>query len=94
MCIGVPMITWPMFVHHFYNEKLIVQVLKIGVRIGVDLGTQWSEEENGGVSVKSEDIRRAMDEVMDEREEGEKIRKRARELWEMAKSPMEEGVSS
>lgn len=94
VCAGVPMITWPMFAEQFYNEKLIVQVLKIGVRVGVDVCMQWGEEENGGIYVKREDIRRALDEVMDEREEGEERRKRARELGEMAKSAMEEGGSS
>lgn len=52
---GVPMITWPMFAEQFFNEKLIVQVLKIGVRIGVEvvvdpMETQKSEsfrEERG-----------------------------------------------
>lgn len=94
VCAGVPMITWPMFAEQFYNEKLIVQVLKIGVRVGVDVCMHWGEEENDGIYVKREDIRRAIDEVMDEREEGEERRKRARELGEMAKSAMEEGGSS
>lgn len=91
---GVPMITWPMFAEQFYNEKLIVQVLRIGVRIGVEVCMEWGEEKNGGIYVKKEDIKKAVDEVMDEGEEGEERRKRARELGEMAKSATEEGGSS
>nr|DAD28608.1 TPA_asm: hypothetical protein HUJ06_030076 [Nelumbo nucifera] len=45
VCAGVPMITWPMFAEQFCNEKLIVQILKIGVRIGVDVQCKWGEEE-------------------------------------------------
>ncbi|XVE93402.1 hypothetical protein REPUB_Repub01dG0189000 [Reevesia pubescens] len=32
---GVPMVTWPVFADQFYNEKLLTQVLKIGVDVGV-----------------------------------------------------------
>ncbi|KAH7658736.1 UDP-glucuronosyl/UDP-glucosyltransferase protein [Dioscorea alata] len=32
---GVRMITWPMYAEQFYNEKLVADVLKIGVSVGV-----------------------------------------------------------
>ena len=32
---GVPMVTWPLSVEQFYNEKLVTRVLKIGVNVGV-----------------------------------------------------------
>ncbi|KAI3856282.1 hypothetical protein MKX03_014872 [Papaver bracteatum] len=32
---GVPIITWPLFAEQFYNEKLVIEVLKIGVRVGI-----------------------------------------------------------
>ncbi|KAK8562898.1 hypothetical protein V6N12_010962 [Hibiscus sabdariffa] len=31
---GVPMITWPISAEQFFNEKLVTDVLKIGVRVG------------------------------------------------------------
>ncbi|XP_024628706.1 UDP-glucose flavonoid 3-O-glucosyltransferase 7, partial [Medicago truncatula] len=31
---GVPMITWPIAFEEFYNEKLVTEVLKIGVPVG------------------------------------------------------------
>lgn len=58
VCAGVSVIA--MFVEQFYNEKLIVQVLKIGITIGVDVCMQWGEEDNGGVYVKREDIYRGL----------------------------------
>ncbi|KAA0031313.1 scopoletin glucosyltransferase-like [Cucumis melo var. makuwa] len=32
---GVPMVTWPVAAEQFYNEKLVTEVLKIGVGVGV-----------------------------------------------------------
>ncbi|XP_057983466.1 UDP-glycosyltransferase 73D1-like [Malania oleifera] len=94
ICFGVPMITWPLFAEQFLNEKLIVEVLRIGVRIGVELPTRWGEEEKVGVLVKSEDVEQAIKRLMDGAEEGENRRKRARQLGEKAKETMEEGGSS
>ncbi|KAK9269644.1 hypothetical protein L1049_001421 [Liquidambar formosana] len=93
VCAGVPMITWPMFAEQFYNEKLVVQMLRTGVRIGVEVSMEWGEEEKGGGLVKREKIVKAIEEVMDEGEEGLERRKRARELGEMANKAIEGGSS-
>jgi UDP-glucosyl transferase 73C len=91
---GLPMITWPMFAEQFYNEKLLAQVLRIGVRVGVQACVKRGEEEKPGVFVKREDVKKAIEQLMDEGEEGEERRKRARDLGGMAKRAVEEGGSS
>lgn len=89
---GLPMITWPMFAEQFVNEKLIVEILKTGVGVGVEkISTHLQKEDK---LVTREDITRAIDKLMDEGEEGEERRKRARKVGEMAKSAVEEGGSS
>lgn len=35
---GLPMVTWPLFADQFYNEKLLTDVVRIGVGVGVK---QW-----------------------------------------------------
>nr|UZQ19740.1 UDP-glycosyltransferase 73C3-1 [Gleditsia microphylla] len=90
VCSGVPMITWPMFAEQFFNEKLIVQVLKTGVSIGVEVST----EKAGGVLVRREYVKKAIDQLMDKGDEGEHRRNRARALGEMAHKAVEEGGSS
>lgn len=91
---GVPMITWPMFAEQFYNEKVLVQVLRIGVRVGVEVTVHWGKEDKAAVLIKREDVKKAIEELMDEGEEGKERRKRARALGEMAKREVEEGGSS
>lgn len=100
---GLPMITWPMFAEQFYNDKLIVQVLRTGAGVGakecVSMGVVSADhhdeqEDIDRVKVKSKDIKKAIDEVMDEGEEGEERRRRAWKLGEVAKKAVQEGGSS
>ncbi|XP_043699798.1 anthocyanidin 3-O-glucosyltransferase 4-like [Telopea speciosissima] len=91
---GVPMIIWPMFADQFYNEKLIVQILGIGVRVGVDVSCQMGEGEKFGVYVKEEGVEKAIGILMDGEEEGEVVTKKAREVGEIAIRAVEEGGSS
>ncbi|KAI7751523.1 hypothetical protein M8C21_022435 [Ambrosia artemisiifolia] len=91
---GVPMVTWPQFQEQFYNEKLLVQVLRIGVSVGVQKVVHLGEEEKSGVVVKSEDLRKAIEMVMVDGKESEDRRKRARDLGKMANEAIEEGGSS
>ncbi|XP_010927325.1 scopoletin glucosyltransferase-like [Elaeis guineensis] len=88
---GVPMITWPMFAEQFFNERLIVEVLKVGVGVGVKEFARAGAERR---VVAGEEIRRAVGRVMGGGEEAEEMRRRARELAEMARRAVEEGGSS
>ncbi|CAJ1891026.1 unnamed protein product [Sphenostylis stenocarpa] len=92
---GLPLVTWPLFGDQFLNEKLVTQVLKIGVSVGVEVPVQWGDEERRGVLVKKDDIKRAIWMVMDDDgEEGKERRERVSKLSEMAKIAVEEGGSS
>ncbi|KAG6640436.1 hypothetical protein CIPAW_09G003400 [Carya illinoinensis] len=88
------MLTWPLFGDQFMNEKLVVQVLKIGVRVGVEDPVNWGEEEKTGVLVKKEDVKGAIERLMNEGEEREERRTKVREMGEMAKRAVEDGGSS
>lgn len=91
---GLPMITWPMFAEQFFNEKFIVQVLKIGVRIGVELPVRWGDEEKMGVLVTKLAVSKAIEKLFDDGEEGRKRIERAREVGFKARMAMEDGGSS
>ncbi|RWR84984.1 UDP-glycosyltransferase 73C1-like protein [Cinnamomum micranthum f. kanehirae] len=93
ICAGLPLITWPQFGEQFLNEKLIVNVLKIGVSIGVEAALKWFEEEKN-VLVKMEVVKKAVERLMGSDNEAEERRMRARELAESARKTMEEGGSS
>ncbi|GKA46680.1 UDP-glycosyltransferase 73E1-like protein [Tanacetum coccineum] len=92
VCAGLPMVTWPHLFDQFLNARFITDVLKIGVRIGVKIPADVAEQDKA--LVKKEEVKAAIECLMDEGEEGEQRRKRAQELAEMAKKAMEEGGSS
>ncbi|EXB75921.1 UDP-glycosyltransferase 73C3 [Morus notabilis] len=91
---GVPLVTCPLFAEQFFNEKLVVEVMAIGVSVGVEAAVTWGLEEEAGLVMKSEDVKKAIDKVMDKGDEAEARRKKAREIGEMAKRAIEEGGSS
>ncbi|XP_074578078.1 putative UDP-glucosyl transferase 73B6 [Curcuma longa] len=88
---GVPVITWPLFADQFLNEKLLVDVHRMGIAIGAKLCSLKPEERT---PVKGEQLTKAVDELMGNGEEAEERRKRARALGETARRAVEEGGSS
>ncbi|CAL4951928.1 unnamed protein product [Urochloa decumbens] len=91
---GVPVLTWPNFADQFASEKLLVDVLGVGVRSGVKVPGMNLPEEAEGVHVASADVEKAVAELMDEGPEGAARRARAKEIAAKAKAAMEEGGSS
>ncbi|XP_022762344.1 scopoletin glucosyltransferase-like [Durio zibethinus] len=85
---GVPMVTWPLFAEQFFNEKLVTQVLKVGVAVGVQ---QWVRMV--GDFVQREAIERAVKEIM-KGDKAEETRNRAKALAEAAKKAVENAGSS
>ncbi|KAG0484585.1 hypothetical protein HPP92_008664 [Vanilla planifolia] len=89
---GVPMVTWPHFADQFLNEKLVVDILRTGVSVGVKAPFFYMAAGDDAL-VKSEAVERAVESIMGG-VEGEKIRRRARKFAEKASKVMEEGGSS
>ncbi|KAK7307647.1 hypothetical protein VNO77_40892 [Canavalia gladiata] len=89
---GLPMVTWPLFAEHFFNEKLVVDVLRIGVGVGAKEWRNWNQF--GSEVVKREDIGNAIALLMDGGEEDVEMRKRAKALSDAAKRAIKEGGSS
>nr|KYP52451.1 Anthocyanin 3'-O-beta-glucosyltransferase [Cajanus cajan] len=85
---GLPMVTWPLFAEHFFNEKLVVDVLGIGVPVGAKEWRQWNEF--GSEVVTKEEIGKAIALL----KEDEEIRKRAKKLSDAAKRAIQVGGSS
>ncbi|KAK2418276.1 UDP-glycosyltransferase [Trifolium repens] len=94
ICAGVPMVTWPLFADQFLNETLAVQILKVGVKIGVENPMKWGEEEESSVLIKKEAIISGIERLMDKTSESEERRKKIRELANMAKKAVEKDGSS
>ncbi|KAJ0961461.1 hypothetical protein J5N97_000079 [Dioscorea zingiberensis] len=89
---GKPMLTWPLVFEQFMNERLVVEVHKVGVRVW-DGFRSSSEKEK--VVVPAEAIERAVRKFMEgSGTEGEEMRKRAAEWEEIAGAAVAEGGSS
>lgn len=84
---GVPMVTWPLSYEQFVNEKLLTEVVEIGVGV---------RREGGGGSrvVRGQEVAAAVAAVMGGGEEAEGRRRRAREYAAVARAAVEEGGSS
>ncbi|KAJ8632022.1 hypothetical protein MRB53_025358 [Persea americana] len=77
----------------FFNEKLVTRVLGIGVDLGAHVWAESKEKEKKHV-MGSEEIERAVAQLMGGGDEADERRRRARELGEMAKKAVEKGGSS
>lgn len=90
---GLPMVTWPLFAEQFFHEKLVVEVLKIGVSLGVRKWKNWNEFDTNDI-VKREDIAKAIGLVMTNGKEVEEMRLRAKALSDDGKKAILVGGSS
>ncbi|KAG8082722.1 hypothetical protein GUJ93_ZPchr0014g46724 [Zizania palustris] len=100
---GVPMAAWPFSAEQFINEKLIVDVIGIGVSIGVTKPTEGlltggKDGDGGGgeekAEVGAEQVKRALKSLMDGGVEGEERIKKVEELKAKANHVLQENGSS
>lgn len=90
---GVPMITWPHFSDQFLNEKLVVEVLRVGITLGVTVRSSFAAVTDE-VVVTGDSVKKAVVRLMEGGKEGEERRERARDLSGKAKDAMENGGTS
>ncbi|CAH2051522.1 unnamed protein product [Thlaspi arvense] len=86
ICIGVPLLAWPMMAEQPLNAKMVVEEIKVGVRV---------ETEDGSAQgfVTREELSRKIQEVM-EGETGKLARKNVKEYSKMAKAALVQGTGS
>ncbi|KAF7112487.1 hypothetical protein RHSIM_RhsimUnG0224100 [Rhododendron simsii] len=86
ICAKVPILAWPMMAEQHLNARMVVEELKVGLRV---------QTSNGSVRgfVKSEGLEKMAKELM-EGEMGKEARKKVKEFGEAAKKAKEEGGSS
>jgi len=89
---GLPVITWPMFAEQFYNERLVVDVLKVGVPVGAKENKFWAFSDKDDM-VGRKEIAEAVLQLL-EKEEGREMRMRARKLSGASKKTIEKGGHS
>ncbi|KAG2329128.1 hypothetical protein Bca52824_000308 [Brassica carinata] len=76
------------------SNKPFIWILKAGLKIGVEKFMQYGKEEEIGVTVSKESVRKAVDELMGNNEEAQERRRRVKELSGLANKALEEGGSS
>ncbi|KAJ3686621.1 hypothetical protein LUZ61_015785 [Rhynchospora tenuis] len=92
--LGVPMITWPHFSDQFTNEKLVVDVLGLGVSLGTETVCWMPAGDDKTIWVHRGDIEKAIQKLMGEEEEAEAMRRKVADMADNAKKAMEMGGSS
>ncbi|XP_050366975.1 UDP-glucose flavonoid 3-O-glucosyltransferase 7-like [Argentina anserina] len=92
---GVPMITWPLFGEQFYNEKLVTEILRIGIPVS---STKWVSSFLDVNVEKEASVRRdAIEEAVTRIMVGDEVvnmRRRVEKLGEKAMMAIEDGGSS
>ncbi|XP_042460617.1 scopoletin glucosyltransferase-like [Zingiber officinale] len=88
---GVPMATWPLFAEQFYNEALVVDVLRVGVRVGAEV---WGMAEEEKPVVARANIAAAVAQLMEEERGSEERKRRAAEMGRKAREAVAVGGSS
>ncbi|KAI3458082.1 hypothetical protein Pfo_014745 [Paulownia fortunei] len=84
VCAGVPMVAWPLYAEQKFNRVVLVEDMKLALRM---------EAEDGFVA--AEEVERRVRELMDtESEKGNEIRKVVEEKSVEARAAMSEGGSS
>ncbi|KAG2714496.1 hypothetical protein I3843_03G033200 [Carya illinoinensis] len=86
ICAGVPILAWPMMAEQHLNARMVTEEIKVGLRVVTCDGSTRG-------FVKSEGLEKTARELM-EGEMGKGVRKKVKELAEMAKKAVEEGGSS
>ncbi|KAK1662373.1 hypothetical protein QYE76_050532 [Lolium multiflorum] len=96
LSLGVPALTWPTMADQFCSEKLLVDVLKVGVRSGVKIPAMYVHlpKKAEGVQVTSGDVEKAIAELMGDEPEAAARRTKAKEIATEARTAMQEGGSS
>ncbi|RCV04941.1 hypothetical protein SETIT_1G041700v2 [Setaria italica] len=89
---GVPVVTWPHFADQFLNERLVVDVLGVGVPVGAASPVMIFDDESAPVA--RGDITRAVSALMGGGAEAAERRRKAKEYGERAHRAMERGGSS
>lgn len=74
-CAGKPLITWPMLAEQFYNEKLISEVLRIGIEVGNKEWASWNVERKEVIG--RDKVEMAVRRLMDGGYEAAEMRRRA-----------------
>ncbi|XP_022895143.1 UDP-glycosyltransferase 90A1-like [Olea europaea var. sylvestris] len=82
----VPILAWPMMAEQPLNAKMVVEEIKIGLRVETVNGS-------GNKFVQAESFKNKVKELM-EGEKGEEVRKKVKQVAEAARNSMMEGGSS
>lgn len=90
---GVPMITWPFSSEQFYNERFILNIIKVGISMGNE---HWVPlKELPKVTIESDKVASVVYRLMGSEEaEVVQMRKTAAEFRDKAMQAFQEGGSS